>query len=795
VRYNTPLSLVIVRMKLYWALVLAFPLAAANVPNRYIVELSTEPVARVAGRARLIHSPAAEGQRLRVRSEQAAARTRIQQAEGVVTGSIENVGNAVVVQIDDAKAARLSKLPGVRKVYPVRELHLMLDHALPLHRVPEAWTQVGIDNAGAGVRIAIIDTGVDVGHPGFQDGGFSAPEGFPRGDRGYTNNKVIVARSYVQWLRNPDPDGSPADHVGHGTATAMAAAGVQNTAPLAILTGVAPRAYIGSYKVFGSPTVNDSTSEDVVLRAIDDAVADGMDVINMSLGSDVAIRAGDDPEMQALENAAALGIVVVCSAGNNGTDPMTVGSPASSASVIAVGSTANDRVFTPRVVAGDRQLRAVPGSASALGASVTAALLDVATVDRDGFACNALPETLRGKIALISRGSCTFDEKLNNAQAAGAVGALVFNNNPDEAPLTMSVTTATLPAEMVSNADGLALRSQQAEPFDVTLDFAAAGYADPSHLETFSAAGPNVDFSIKPDLVAVGGNVYLAAQKLDPHGVVYNAAGYAVERGTSFSAPLVAGAAAVVKAARPGLSAAQYRSLLVNSAAVALSGPGEQAHVQRGGAGKLDLLAAVTSTVAFAPVSLSFGAGLGNLHASRNLTLWNLGTERDTFQLAVTALGGNAVPELPYASVELDPGASVTIPVSFSVDALAAGEYEGFIEARGTRSNVTSRAPYWHGVTSGQARHITIIQNAGVAGAGSTAVVLFRVTDDSGVPVMSETPAVRALSGGGTITNVQTVQVLPYAYDLNLRLGARPGTNVFRIEAGGLTKDVTIIGQ
>src|SRR4051812_48196195 len=350
-------------MKLYWALLLAFPVAAANVPNRYIVELSTEPVARVARRARLIHSPAAERHRGRVRAEQSSARAQIQQAEGAVMGAIENVGNALVVQIDDAKAGRLAALPGVRKVYPVREFHMMLDHALPLHHVPEAWTQVGIANAGAGVRIAIIDSGVDIAHPGFQDAGFTAPDGFPRGDPNYTNNKVIVARSYVDRLPNRDPDLSPADHVGHGTATAMTAAGVQNTGPLAIVSGVAPRAYIGSYKVFGTPSVNRGTTEDVVMTALDDAVADGMGVINLSLGTDVAVRLADDPEMQAIERIASLGIVVVCAAGNNGSDAMTIGSPAAAPSAISVGATANDRIFTSRVLAGDRQFRAVPGAA------------------------------------------------------------------------------------------------------------------------------------------------------------------------------------------------------------------------------------------------------------------------------------------------------------------------------------------------------------------------------------------------------------------------------------------------
>src|SRR5439155_15791896 len=115
--------------------------------------------------------------------------------------------------------------------------------------------------------------------------------------------------------------------------------------------------------------------------AIDDAVADGMDVINLSLGSDVAMRVSDDPQMQSVENSAALGIVVVCAAGNNGSDPMTTGSPAAAPSVIAVGATANDRIFSAGVVAGDRQFRAVPGAGSSQATPITATLADVSTLD------------------------------------------------------------------------------------------------------------------------------------------------------------------------------------------------------------------------------------------------------------------------------------------------------------------------------------------------------------------------------------------------------------------------------
>jgi len=317
-----------------------------------------------------------------------------------------------------------------------------------------------------------------------------------------------------------------------------------------------------------------------VLSAIDDATADGMDVISLSLGSDVAVRFADDPEVTALEHAASLGIVVVASAGNNGPDPGTIGSPANGPSVIAVGASNNDREFAASVVVGGGSpLVAIPGSGPAPSAPVSGRLVDVATLDSSGMACSVLPSgSLTGSIAFILRGVCTFEQKLNNVQAAGAIGGLVYTDQARPDPTTMGTGAATLPAEMISYADGVAVKQQLQSPAQATLTFTLGpAYVNPARLADFSAEGPNVDLSIKPDLVAVGENLYMATQKLDPKGEMYSADGYTIQQGTSFSAPIVAGAAALLKAARPGLSAAQYRSLLVNTADPASLVPGTPA--------------------------------------------------------------------------------------------------------------------------------------------------------------------------------------------------------------------------
>ena len=131
---------------------------------------------------------------------------------------------------------------------------------------------------------------------------------------------------------------------------------------------MAPKAWLGSYKIFGTPNVNDSSTDAALLKAIDDAVADGMDVINLSLGSFEAPRIADDVEVQALERASAMGVIVAVVAGNDGPDPDTIDSPGTSPSAITVGgAVTTTRTFAATAtVAGGAPVVAIPGSGSQL---------------------------------------------------------------------------------------------------------------------------------------------------------------------------------------------------------------------------------------------------------------------------------------------------------------------------------------------------------------------------------------------------------------------------------------------
>ena len=177
-------------MKPIWLLLSIPVLSAQVVPGKYIVELTGSPELS-------IHARGA------VRAEQARLRPSLESLGANVVASIDVVANALIVEIPDALAPRLARQPGVARVTPVPLMRASLDHALPLLRIPDAWNVIGgMSRAGAGVKIGIIDSGISPTHPAFLDDALSVPPGFPIVpnfvDSAVTNNKIIVARTYVR---------------------------------------------------------------------------------------------------------------------------------------------------------------------------------------------------------------------------------------------------------------------------------------------------------------------------------------------------------------------------------------------------------------------------------------------------------------------------------------------------------------------------------------------------------------------------------------------------------------------
>ena len=360
-------------------LISATPGTAQLVPNRYTLLLEDPPVSSRFVSREAMQTQAAEAYRRQVEDKQAAVLKELAAKQVVVTGSVSDVLNAIFVNAPASRVAELSAIPGVIGVRPQRHFKLALNKATALMNAPAAWSALGgASNAGKGMKIAIIDSGIDQTNPAFQDSSLSMPSGFPlctaghSEDCAYTNSKVIVARSYVRQLgagsdpNNPAADSipddySPRDRDGHGSAVASCAAANNVTGAVAF-SGMAPKAYLGSYKVSGTPGVLDGSTDAVLILAINDALKDGMDVASLSVvgpafsgGLDTGATCGltgnaaCDPAAMAYENAVKAGMVVVVAAGNDGYSGSqypnaptfnSINSPSTAPSVISVGAVA-----------------------------------------------------------------------------------------------------------------------------------------------------------------------------------------------------------------------------------------------------------------------------------------------------------------------------------------------------------------------------------------------------------------------------------------------------------------------
>jgi uncharacterized protein (TIGR03437 family) len=738
-----------------------------------------------------IQEATAETQRERIRSAQTTLIQDLRSRGFNVTGSAQTLLNAVFVRSTPDRVAELQSLTGVVRVANLPPVKMHLNTAVELINATAAWTaKGGTNSAGAGVKIGIIDSGIDHTHPAFRDSSLSVPAGYPKcsgADCAYTNNKIIVARSYVSYAASGPPgdpypvewtrpdDLSPRDRIGHGTANAMIAAGVSNTSPDGItITGVAPKAYLGNYKIFGSPGVNDSTTGSAIIAALEDAYLDGMDIVSMSFGSPglygpldkgAACGVSSDPSYicdvraDAVESAVANGMVVVVSAGNESDlgykYPLynAISSPGTAPSAITVGAMTNSHIFynSVRLPGGDapanlQRIDALLGDGAIPGSAVTGPLRDVAALSgqTNGLACSALPSgSLSGALALIVRGTCSFAVKVANAQAAGAVGVILYLSSAQDTLFSPSgLSAASIPAAMISYSDGSALKtflSTHAEHTASIDPLLTETYATANDVSYFTSRGPSIgELGIKPELVAVGSDVFTATQTYDTNSDMWNPLGYNAFSGTSFSTPMVAGAAALVQQDRPALTPADVKSAVVNTAAAGVrdSETNTNADVQTVGAGKLDVNAAVSSTVSAEPAALSFGKiATAWPPAAKILKLRNFGTGA-----VAVSLSAPSPLTLSQTNVTLQPGADATqITVALSGSMPAAGAYEGFITITGAGVNL--RVPYYYVRPSGTAYNVTALYGDGVLDIpggfydeGAPDQIAIKVTDQFGAP-------------------------------------------------------------
>ena len=609
-----------------------------------------------------------------------------------ITGEFDISLNAVAVQLNGATLAQVSATSMV-KLAQYQGLYYpnAVDPDLALINAEQAWARNGGTpaTAGAGVKVAIVDSGIDHTHPCFSDTGY-ASQTTQYGDRRFTNSKVIAAKVFNNKL--PQNGFTAAAVDSHGTHVAGTVACNYQTAatvngvdiPYGI-SGVAPRALLGNYNVFPG-NVESARSEDI-LNALEAAYGDGFDVANMSLGG--GSNGIQDLLTVAVDNLDMANMVVAISNGNEGPGYFTVGSPGMAKRGLTAGASSVPHFVGAPVTLGSSSYGAASGDFAVVGANLGAPLGVVAgTVNGLNNACAALaPGSLTGQIALISRGTCSFSTKIRNAQAAGAAAVLVANNVAGDPTAMASDGTAnqpTVPAYMVSIGDGQALRtagSGSATTIGATLSYFLS--ANANIMAGFSSQGPtDVDFRVKPDVVAPGVNVLSSV----PANACAAPPCFAFFSGTSMASPHLAGSAAVIRGQYPGWSAAEVRSAVVNTAQRGVlndySTASPVSEVNIVGAGLENLQTAVNASVALDPVSLSFGGVPSGSGQTRRLTLTltNVGGSAKTLGLAVGAQPSGVAYSVSPATVALAAGESTTITVTMQATVGASGHQQAFLD-------------------------------------------------------------------------------------------------------------------
>ncbi len=656
-----------------------------------------------------------------------------------VLGSVQNVMNAVFIRATAAQAAAFEGVAGVRRVEPSQDLAFSLDRGRDVLRLGAASLRPdGTTTDGAGVKIAVIDSGLDFSHAAFKDAALPAVEGYPKAAPElleYASSKILAVRSYVHLQNTREPkssspdDPTPVDFNGHGTAVAMIAAGNRINTPVGLIQGIAPKAYLGIYKVSGTPGVSAGASTQAMIAAIDDAVSDGMDVLNLGVGRLAAHpwdASGEDcsqaPEtgcdlvaLAAQSAAVDFGRVVVAAAGNDGqigSQPHatrnTLASPGLAPDVISVAATVHAKRFERTVRVPGSTFRALAGTGPSAAPQLSAqAVLGERFGDRQGCAPYP-PGALAERVVVVEFGGCWEIDKVERADAAGAVGVIVFHDEPAADLLQMpGLEDTDIPAYFISAEDGATLAAsidsgtpEQLVP--VVLDARRVlRTMDWGQVAPFSSRGPTPGLRLKPDIAAPGMALFTTAGRSP--GMARG--GYKQAQGTSFSAALVAGAAALVWQLHPDWTAKEIGSALINTASAAVQENGEVARVGSVGAGLLDLQSAFDPIATVVPPTIGFGRfTAASLPATRELAVTNRASQPQQYRVAVVprdadSLAGVNVNGFAQATFQLQPGQRSVLRVSLDGAMPAPGSYEGHLRVTRQDGAGELRVPYLYVVS------------------------------------------------------------------------------------------------
>ncbi len=693
-----------------------------------MLELSGDPVAVAQGKApgRKLSRQQKDAIKANLKARQDAIASQVTARGGIIESQLQSAYNGIRVSIARKELAALAGLPNVVAVRALTPMTLSNAHSVPYIGAPDVWQAYGF--TGRAIRIAVIDTGIDYTHANF--GGPGTVAAFEKADKADTRpaDKKLFgpdapkvkggfdfsgdsydASSHDPALVVPHPDPNPLDCNGHGSHTAGTAAGFGVTAAGAtyagpynasthanaftIGPGVAPQADLYALRVFGC-----AGSTTLTVDAIDWAVDHEMDVVNMSLGA--PLGRADDPSAVASNNAAAAGVIVVASAGNEGPSPYIGGSPASASGAISVA--ALDTIpSTPGAALGASTGQTV-NAQNSNGAALPARSLPVVVLrDADGnvsLGCDPreyVAANVTGKLVVTQRGTCARAARAIYGEQAGAAAVAMINSDagypPFEGPITSNPDTGqqfkvTIPFLGVRGVIGSSPtddpeRLLAAEGGATTL--AAIQISNPNyqHSASFTSAGPrNGDSALKPDITAPGVSIQSTLSGSGNQGTRIS--------GTSMSAPHVTGVAALTRQAHPTWSVAEIKAAIVNTGSPAAV---IDYRVSRSGTGLVQPVGSVSTQVVATgdpgTASLSFGyAELGRpFSGSKPITIHNHGISAATVSLSTQA-AGESVPAsvvLSTSSVTIAAGGTATLNVSLRVPAASVGNSDGFRQVAG----------------------------------------------------------------------------------------------------------------
>ena len=584
-----------------------------------------------------------------------------------------NAVPGVVLSTEKSRLSALSRMPEVRAVHRMVPKKLTNAHAVRLTRTSEAWKSFG--RFGDGVRIGVIDTGIDYRHADF--GGGTFPTAKVVGGHDFAGDEYTGKSGSL-----PEPDGDPLDCEGHGTHVAGTAAGFGVNADgstyrgsysgvdldaLKIGPGTAPKALLYGLKVFGC-----EGSTNLTAKALDWALdpngdgdfADRLDVVNLSLGSDFG--APDDPDSLFVRKLVEHGVVVVAAAGNGGDFYDVAGSPANSPGAISVSNSRDEFSMHDGVEALGKQW---PGQYSQNFKGALDLTLPVVRLSSNVDGCRPISEPLAGKVVWLewddsdATRACGSGARTDNAWKAGAAGVLL----PTTLPVFAAgiAGNAHIPAFQLTAAASAALRpALEAGTLTVHMTSSlkrAVPSITPALADTMTPSSSRSRSAIS--VAAPGDTILSAASGTASDGVSLG--------GTSMATPHVAGIAALLREVHPQWTVAEVKAALMNTASgVVRSADGVREAPMRVGAGRVDGLAALGADV------LALGdASFGTLEVrapllnNRTIRLLNKGTTpvhlRTRYEPITTVPGVSFQATVPY--VVVPPGGSASVGVQLRI--------------------------------------------------------------------------------------------------------------------------------